>query len=97
MLECIGSCLELETEEPGCQAQRVKSSVSFTKTTSVCCCLLVIFLVAGSLEFPSEIFLATYARETLIKKWYTRGTDISEGVHSLGWQVKRKRVGGKLK
>jgi hypothetical protein len=47
--------------------------------------LLVVFLAASSLEFPTEIFLVTYARETLINEWDDRGTEINEGVHSLGW------------
>jgi hypothetical protein len=47
--------------------------------------LLIVFLAAISLEFPAERFLATCARETLINEWDARGTEISEGVHSLGW------------
>jgi hypothetical protein len=31
--------------------------------------LLVVFLAVSSLEFPTEIFLATCARETLINEW----------------------------
>jgi hypothetical protein len=39
----------------------------------------------SSLEFPNEIFLATYAKETLINEWDTRSNQTSEGVHSLCW------------
>jgi hypothetical protein len=39
----------------------------------------------SSLEFPTKRFLVTCARETLINEWDTQGTNISEGVHSLGW------------
>jgi hypothetical protein len=59
--------------------------VSCTKTTSVCWCLLVVFLEASSLEFLVEIFLATCSRETIINEWDGQGTKINEGVHSLGW------------
>jgi hypothetical protein len=38
-----------------------------------------------SLEFPIEIFLVTYARETLINEWDAKWTKRSEEVHSLGW------------
>jgi hypothetical protein len=31
--------------------------------------LLKYFLVANSLDFPAEGFLAAYARETLINEW----------------------------
>jgi hypothetical protein len=47
--------------------------------------LLIVYLAAVSPEFPVERFLVVYSRETLINEWYARGTDISEGVHSLGW------------
>jgi hypothetical protein len=57
------------TEEPGCQAERVNSYVNCTKTTSVDVGLLV-FLVESSLEFPTEIFLVTCARETPINEWH---------------------------
>ena len=43
------------------------------------------FLATIFLEFPAERFLAACARETLIKKWDARGTDIIEGLHSFGW------------
>jgi hypothetical protein len=46
--------------------------------------LLVVFLVAISLEFSTEIFLVTYSRETLINEWYDLGIEISEGVNSFG-------------
>ena len=38
----------------------------------------------SSIEFIVEIFLVTYARETLINEWDSWGMDISEGVNSLG-------------
>jgi hypothetical protein len=47
--------------------------------------LIVFFLAGISLEFPTEIFLDSYARENLINEWDAQGTDISEEVHSLGW------------
>jgi len=34
---------------------------------------------------PAKRFLLTCSRETLIRKWDTRGTESSEGAHSLGW------------
>jgi hypothetical protein len=77
--------LELKTEDPGCQACRVNSYVSCIVTTSVCCGLLIVFLATTSLEFPTERFLITCARETLINEWDARGTKINEKVHSLGW------------
>jgi hypothetical protein len=46
--------------------------------------LLVVFITVSFLEFPTEIFLVNYAKEALINEWDTRGTKISEGVHSLG-------------
>jgi len=45
---------------------------------------LVVFLATSSLEFPANIFLAIFDKETLINEWDDPGTDISEGVHSLG-------------
>jgi hypothetical protein len=48
----------------------------------------------SSLEFPTERFLVTYARETLINEWDARGTEISEDIPWVG-QVERKRAGGK--
>jgi hypothetical protein len=47
--------------------------------------LLIVFLETISLEFPAEIFPTSYASETLINEWDARGTDIGEGIHSLGW------------
>jgi hypothetical protein len=47
--------------------------------------LLVVFLAVNSLEFPTERFMVTYAKETLINEWDARGTNIIKGVHSLGW------------
>jgi hypothetical protein len=47
--------------------------------------LLIVFLAAVFLEFPIERFLVVCAKETPINKWDAQGTDISEGVHSLGW------------
>jgi hypothetical protein len=64
--------------------------VSFTKTIGACCCFLVVFLEVSSLEFPYEIFLATCVEETLINKWDAKGTDISEKVHSLGWEGQKE-------
>jgi hypothetical protein len=60
--------LELKIEELGCQACRVNSGVSCTVTKSVVVGLLVFFQVTSSLEFPTERFLATFARETMINK-----------------------------
>jgi hypothetical protein len=45
----------------------------------------VVFLEVSSLEFPVEIFLVTYARETLINEWDAQWIESGEGVHSLGW------------
>jgi hypothetical protein len=61
----------------------VNFCVNCTKTTSVCCCLLVVFLATSSLEFPGGRFLATWAKETLINEWDAQGTEITKGVHSL--------------
>jgi hypothetical protein len=47
----------------------VNSCVICTVTTSVVVVFVVVFIVESSLEFPTEIFLVTYARETLINKW----------------------------
>jgi hypothetical protein len=66
--------------------------VNCTVTTSVCCVLLVVFLATNSLDFPVEIFLVTYDRDTLIKKWDAQGTEISEGVHSLGWTSQDEEI-----
>jgi hypothetical protein len=60
----------------------VNSRVSCTITTSVC---YYFFLATSFLEFPTKRFLVTCARETLINEWDARGTEISEGVHSVGW------------
>jgi len=46
---------------------------------------LVVLLEWISLEFPIEILLVTYSRETLINEWDTKWTKSSDGVHSLGW------------
>jgi hypothetical protein len=48
----------------------------------------------SSLEFPTEIFLVTCARETLINKWDTNGLRAVKGYIPWVGQVKRKRVGG---
>jgi hypothetical protein len=64
----------------------VNSFVSCIATTTVFCCLFVVLLAVSSLEFPTEIFLVTCARETLINKWDALGTKIIEGVHSLDWE-----------
>jgi hypothetical protein len=71
-------------EEPGFQALRVKSCVSYTKT-SVVVGLLIVFLATSSLKFPTKIFLVTCARETLINEWDVQVTDINEGAHSFCW------------
>jgi hypothetical protein len=47
--------------------------------------LLVFFLAAISLDIPAERFMVTCAREIPINEWDTRGNNINEGVHSLGW------------
>jgi hypothetical protein len=54
--------------------------------------LLVVFLEASYLEFPTERFLVTYTRETLINKWDAQGTGRGEGVLSLGWERGRELV-----
>jgi hypothetical protein len=46
---------------------------------------LIVFLEEISLEFPVKRFLVACARETLINEWDSRGTNINERVHSLGW------------
>jgi hypothetical protein len=61
--------------------------------------LLVVLLAVSSLDFPVDRFLGTYARETLVNKWDVRWTEISEGVHSLGWvgqeeDISRKNISG---
>ena len=48
--------------------------------------LLVVFLATSYLEFPTERFLVTCARETLINEWDVVGNKISEWVNSLGWE-----------
>jgi hypothetical protein len=75
----------------------VNSCVSYTIATSACCCLLVVFLAVSSLEFPTEIFLVTYATETLINEWDTEGTEISEGVYSLGWASREEERQWKIR
>jgi hypothetical protein len=57
--------------------------------------LPLVFLEASSLEFLAQRFLLTCSREILINEWDVCGTEINEGVHSLGWTGKRKRAGGK--
>jgi hypothetical protein len=47
---------------------------------------LVVVLAVSSLEFPIEIFLDTFSRETLINEWDAQGNESSEGVHFLGWE-----------
>jgi hypothetical protein len=73
----------------------VNSWASCTRTASVCCCLLVVFLAADSLEFPAEIFLATCVREALINSWDVKGLGYVKGYISWVGKVKSKRVGGK--
>jgi hypothetical protein len=41
--------------------------------------LLIVFLAIVSLEFPAEIFLASYARETLIKNGMPEGLRSMKG------------------
>jgi len=62
----------------------VNSCVSCVVTTSVFYRFMVVFLVLSSLEFSIEIFLVTYAIETLINEWDSQGTEIIKGVNSLG-------------
>ena len=50
----------------------------------------------SSIEFIVEIFLVTYARETLINEWDARGTEINEGVHSLGWESQEEEIWWKI-
>jgi hypothetical protein len=59
--------------------------------------LLIVFLATISLEFQVERFLLVCARETLINKWDARGTDISEGVHSLGWTSQKEESWWKIR
>jgi hypothetical protein len=47
--------------------------------------LLIVFIATVSLEFSADIFLATCSRETPINEWDAQGTEINEGVYSLGW------------
>jgi hypothetical protein len=57
---------------------------------------LVVFLAVSSLEFPTERFLVTCARETLINEWDADGLRAVKGYIPWVGQVKRKRVGGNL-
>jgi hypothetical protein len=57
--------------------------------------LLVVFLITSSLEFPTERFLVTCARETLINEWDAEGLRSVKGYIPWVGQVERKRVGGK--
>jgi hypothetical protein len=59
--------------------------------------LLIVFLATISLEFPAQRFLATCAKETLINEWDDQGTEISEGVHSLGWMGQEEESWWKIK
>jgi hypothetical protein len=63
------------------------------------CLLLFVgsFLAVSSLEFLVEILLVTCARETLINEWDAQGTEISEGVHSLGWEVREEERWWKIR
>jgi hypothetical protein len=48
--------------------------------------LLIVFLATISLEFPTERFLATCARETLIKEWHIPWVNPDKQmVHPLGY------------
>jgi len=46
---------------------------------------LVVFLAVSYFEFPTERFLVSCAKETLINEWDAWGTESSEMVHSLCW------------
>ena len=60
--------------------------MSFTEITSVVVILLIVFLEAVSLEFPTERFLATCARETLINEWHIPWVILDKWmVHPLGY------------
>jgi hypothetical protein len=58
--------------------------------------VFVVFLEASSHEFPAERFLVTCARETLINEWDAQGTEISEEVHSLGWEGREEESWWKI-
>jgi hypothetical protein len=77
--------------------ESVNSFLSCTKTTSVFGWFVDSFLEAFSFDFPAERFLATYARETLINEWDARGTEISEGLHFLGWTGQEEESWWKIK
>jgi hypothetical protein len=48
--------------------------------------LLIVFLAMISLEFLAERFLATYAIETFIKKWYIPWVILNKWmVHPMGY------------
>jgi hypothetical protein len=53
---------------------------------------LVVFLAVISLKFPIEIFLVTYARETLVNEWDAKWTKRSEEVYSLGWVGQEENI-----
>jgi hypothetical protein len=44
----------------------------------------------SSLEFLDERFIATCSKGTLINEWDAQWTEISEGVHSLGWVCQKE-------
>jgi hypothetical protein len=58
---------------------------------------MTVFLVAISLEFPTERFLVIYDSKNLVNEWETQGTNIGEGVHSLGWIVEEEERWWKIK
>jgi hypothetical protein len=51
----------------------------------------------SSLEFSTETFLATCSIETLINEWDARGTEINEGVDSLGWESEEEESWWKIR
>jgi hypothetical protein len=63
---------------------------------SVCCYLLVVFLAESSPAFPADRFIVTYSRENLINECDSPGTEISEGVHSLGWVGQEEDIWWKI-
>jgi hypothetical protein len=60
--------------------------MSCTKKTSVVVVLQIVFLVAVSLEFPTERLLATYAKESLINECHIPWVNLDNHiVHPLGY------------
>jgi hypothetical protein len=79
----------------------VNSCTIFTEISGFYC-LLIVFLIAISLEFPTERFLSSCARETLIMNGSFLGLNLINGwyipwvkldkrmVHCLGWIVQEQ-------